>query len=596
MTAQRSRPSIRVFVLVAAVAATFCVPSLEAQTPQRPTGRGQSPQPTRPATQKPATQRPATQKPATQKPAPTPAPAKPAPQAAAPAPAPPPPPLAQDLRFKTVYTTGDQKTESVSYQKATRQRFEFADTVLLKQNDLKRTVQISRAANTYLVVPDGAAGPAVQPAAAAAPATPGVVIVTSTFTDTGERKTIFGLQARRVKTTIEREPMPGACDSTKQRIETDAWYVDVPVPAQAAPAASALPATTCVDQIRATHNGDPKALGFPVSYSMTLTSGDEKPNVVSMEVTELEVTNLDAALFEIPQGFTEADDVRALSRALSDANEVKLAETVATAAPPAPRTPGVMRVGVPELMNKTTQQVDTRALRARLIAELTAAKIEAEPLPAGSQADLLQRAKDRGHDFLLVAEVTELKSTKPGRVGGLLKAASSVAGGGPTKDPTEAELSIKLVQPDGKARLSSSPKGKDGGFDMKTGLGIARFAGTMYMNMMTGRLMMNALSVSMAGNMQGMGMLGNPAMFNMQAQGLGLGLGSGMGSGLGLGGSGMGLDPTAGAASFLMQQAMSADSLPGMPGQQGGPPSFDAALDEAIKNAAKSVTDNLKKK
>jgi hypothetical protein len=585
MTAKPLRHSIRALVLVATVAATFCLPPLEAQT-QRPAGRGQSPPPAR----RPAPQRPAAPAPA--------APAKPAAAAPAPAPVPPPAPIARDLRFKTVYSTGDQKTESVSYQKDARQRFEFADTVLLKQNDLKRTVQISRAASTYLVVPDGAAGPALPAAPTAAPATPGVVLVTSTFTDTGERKTIFGLQARRVRTTIEREPMPGACDPTKQRIETDAWYVDVPVPAQPAPGAAPVTPAGCVDQIKATHNGDPKALGFPISYAMTMTAGDEKPNVVSMEVTELEVTNLDAALFEIPEGFKEAGDVRALSQALSDANEVKLAETVATTAPPAPKTPGVMRVGVPELTNKTAQRVDTRALRSRLIAELTAAKIEAEPLPAGSQADLLQHAKDRGYDFLLVAEVAELKASKPGRIGGLLKAASSVAGAAPSTDPTEAELSIKLVQPDGKARLSSTPKGKDGGFDMKTGLGIARFAGTMYMNMMTGRLMMNALSSSMAGNFQGMGMLGNPTMFSMQAQGLGLGLGSGpaMGSGLGLPGPSLGLDPTAGAASFLMQQAMSAESLPGMPGQPGGPPSFDAALDEAIRNAAKSVSDNLKKK
>ena len=147
-----------------------------------------------------------------------------------------------------------------------------------------------------------------------------------------------------------------------------------------------------------------------------------------MEVTELEVTTLDAALFEIPEGFREAGDVRALSQALSDATEARLVETVARATPPAPKTPGVLRVGVPELTNKTTQRVDTRALRSRLIAELTAAKIEAEPLPAGSQPDLLQHAKDRGYDFLLVAEVAELKASKPGRIGGLLKAASSVAG------------------------------------------------------------------------------------------------------------------------------------------------------------------------
>ena len=82
-----------------------------------------------------------TQKPAaaqTQKP-----PAKPAPKTAPPATAkpvpakppepvkPPAPPPPQDVRFKSTYTTGDMKTESVTYIKGERERFEFQDMVLL---------------------------------------------------------------------------------------------------------------------------------------------------------------------------------------------------------------------------------------------------------------------------------------------------------------------------------------------------------------------------------------------------------------------------------------------------------------------------------
>src|SRR5688572_23487747 len=247
MTLKPSRATLRSSLVAAAMAAAFCIAPVEAQTPQPPAGRGQTPQPAR----RPAPQRPAAPAPAKPS-APATATQKPAPPAP---PAPPPAPVAQDLRFRTVYTTGDQKTESVTFQKGVRQRFEFADMLLLKQNDLKRTVQISRAANSYLVVPDGGpAAPAAQPAPAAAPRTPGVVVVTSTFTDTGERKTVFGLQARHVKTTIERQPMPGACDPAKQRIDTDGWYVDVPVRAQPAPALNTPVPAACVDEIKASHN------------------------------------------------------------------------------------------------------------------------------------------------------------------------------------------------------------------------------------------------------------------------------------------------------------------------------------------------------
>jgi len=531
-------------------------------------------------------------------------PARPAaPAAAAPAAKPaeppaPPKPVAQDLHMKTVYTTGDQKTESVLYRKGQRERFEFGEVVLLRQHDLMRTVQIMRAANTYMVIPDGGA-PAGLPMPAAAPNAPpqksGVVMVTTTITDTGERKTAFGLQARHVKTAIDKQPSPGACDAGKQHIEMDGWYVDLTLPALSttdlAPPPSQQAPVGCVDEIKATQNGDPKVLGFPIGYSTTIVGDDGKPNVVSMEITELEVTNLDPMLFDIPAGMMDAGNLQGLTRALSDANEAKLAQQLTSATPPAPvqNTPGAPLVGVPEVVNKTTQQVDTRALRGRLVSELAEMKLNAAPL-AGPQADIAQVAGSHGYDYVLVAEITDLKVSKSGGgLGGIVKAASKVAGGSIGQDPTEAAVTIKLVQPDGKARYTTTAKGKDGGFDMKTGLGVAKFAGTMYMNMMTGKMMMNALNQSMTGNLGGMGMLGNPAMMNMQKQGLGMKAGMQVGMGMG-----MGIDPTAGAASFLMQQSMASNTaLSGVTGQGGQ--TFDAALSEALQNAAKSVADNLKK-
>jgi hypothetical protein len=494
--------------------------------------------------------------------------------------------------MKTVYTAGEQKTESVTYRKGERERFEFGEVVLLKQHDLKRTVQIMRAANTYILVPDGASGAPPTPVPAAAPNAPtqkpGVVTMTTTIADTGERKMMFGLQARHAKMTIDKQATPGACDPTKQHIETDGWYVDVPVQMQTTQdvVPQQPPPAGCVDEIKMTSNGDPKVLGFPISYSTTITGDDGKPNVVAMEITELEVTSLDPALFEIPPGMNDAGNLQALSRAVSDANETKLAQQLTAPTPAVQKTPGAVLVGVPEVVNKTTQQIDTRALRGRLVSELAEAKLNAAPL-AGSQADLAQLAGAQGYDYVLVAEVTDLKASKAGGgLGGVLKAASKVTGTGNGQDPTEAAVTIKLVQPDGKSRLSTTVKGKDGGgFDMKTGLGVAKFAGTMYMNMMTGKMMMNALNQSMTGNLGGMGMLGNPAMMHMQTQGLGMKAGMQMG---------MGIDPTAGAASFLMQQSMaSTTALSGVPGQGG--PSFDAALGEALQNAAKTVADSLKK-
>lgn len=552
-------------------------------------------------TQKPSA-RPSTAKPAAPqgKPAPAkPAAAKPAAPEPVTPPAPPPPP---DVRYKAVYSTGDMKTESLTYVKGERERFEFQEMVLLRQHDQKRTIQISKSANTYLVSPEGAPPTPIMPGMPPAPPKPsGIIVMTTTIVDTGERKSAFGLQARHVKTMVDKQPMAGACDTSRQRIETDGWYIDAPAALSKQTVGPEQPADgACADQIQATSNGDPKVLGFPIAYTTTITGEDGKPVVATMEITEFEQTTLDAALFEIPPGLNAAMNVREMSQALSNANEVKLAEFNAMPpATPQPKTPGVIRIGVPEFTNKTTQAVDTRALRHRLIGDLNEVKLEAVPMAAAAPAELQQRAKELGYDYLLLAEVTELKVSKPGAFGGLMKAASGVAAGrggaagaaagaagaaAAPKDNTESSIVVKLLQADGKQRLSTTAKGKDGsGFSLQTGLGLAKFAGGMYLSMFAGPQMFARLNAYGAANLGGMGMLGDPALYQMQAGNL-YGLGKGAG-----------IDTTAVAASYLMSQAITMNSLGGLVGIPGQGPSYDESLGEAVQNAAKAVQKALQK-
>ena len=349
--------------------------------------------------------------------------------------------------------------------------------VLIRQHDLKQTVQISVAARTYLITPDAAAAPA-DPAAPAAemPKPPGVVNIETSIADVGDRKQLFGQQARHVMTVVDRQPQPGSCDQSKQRMETDAWYIDAPKVVAAQPP-NTLPAPSpaaCRDDVKATLVGDGALLGFPMAYTTTTQGADGKPVVVmQMEVTEFEVTNLDAALFEIPEGLTVASSTRDLAKAVSDANEAQLASRAASSNAP-PKKPGVTRVGVPELANKTEQNVDTRALRTQLIAELAEQKMEGVPLAAAPQAELHAYAKDLGCDYLLVSQITELKASKPGRIGRMIKAS---AGESTTKDVTEAKLTLQLVPVGGaKPRFSTNTSGNDGGIGFKTGLRLARAA------------------------------------------------------------------------------------------------------------------------
>jgi ribosomal protein L7/L12 len=322
-----------------------------------------------------------------------------------------------------------------------------------------------------------------------------------------------------------------------------------------------------------------------------------------MQITEFETTTLDAALFDIPPGMNAAMNVGELGKALSDANEVKLAVTdAAPPAAPVAKAPGVIRIGVPEFTNKTPLTVDTRALRARLIQDLGEAKFEAMPMAAAPGADLQKHAVDQGYDYVLLAEVSELKVAKAGGLGGLMKAASGVAGArggaagvaagaagaagaaaGP-KENTESSVAVKLMGADGKQKLATTTKGKDGsGFNLQSGLGIAKFAGTMYVGMFAGPMMMMRMNAMGISHLSGMGLMGDPNLLRYQL------------GGMSMMGQHRGVDTTANAAGFLVQQAVAMNKTSGFVGAPGVGPNYDESLGEALQNAAKAVQKALQK-
>lgn len=206
--------------------------------------------------------------------------------------------LRADLKVKTRYAAGTETNEQTVYFQGARQRFEWDGGAVIDRPDQQRLIQIDNAAKTFRIMP--------TPKGAEAAGKGGTVVMTTKVHDTGERKQMFGHEARHLKTTITREPDGNACDKTKSRIESDGWYIDVETPAPRASAAGG-----CHDEIVQRAEGDGK-LGYPVAYETKSWSGDAKtPSVVKMEVLELSADALDAALFEAPAGFAEVKDPEA---------------------------------------------------------------------------------------------------------------------------------------------------------------------------------------------------------------------------------------------------------------------------------------------
>lgn len=539
---------------------------------------------------KPA-QRPATKKPAPAKPAPA---ATPAPKPEPPPPPPPPP----GVKMTTAYTQGAQVSQNTTYLQDARQRVEFPGVVTLDQCDLKRSLLLNIDAKRYRVQPYPEPKPAAAPAEALDPMAAqiaqmqmmgqpgqkprgGVVTMTTTLTDTLERQTMFGLEARRIKTLVIKQSSPSACDKSPLKVEMDAWYVDLPQqtacarPTETAAPQPATDPAACTDTFETRVVGDVK-LGFPIKVATTTTTGEgnkAEGSTTTQEVTALEITRLERALFEVPSDFAEASSTAeivpavAKGASLSEALFGSTADGTSTAAP---KKPGTMRIGILQPVNKTTRDLPGAAtLREELVSKFNKSGYEAIPLAGSSASAVEQEAARMLCDFVMLAEVVEAKTSKPGKLGGVMK----ITGSAP-KDSHDVKIEYKLyaVGATQAPKSTGNVKASNGGFGIGSALRLAAFAGQMYMTVMMGGMGGGMMNPMMA--MSGMSGMGGPG-----------------------GMSGSLFDPRASAMSSMMSSF--GMNMGGMGGGEMADPSeagMRDTLSEAMGNSAKAAMEQLGKK
>jgi hypothetical protein len=231
-----------------------------------------------------------------------------------------------DVKITTRSAASGQSVTSTTYIKGVRQRTEGTGFTTIYQCDLKRTIQINDKTRTYLITPlagagaDAASGASSQKSGASK-RKGGVITYHTTNTDTGERKQMFGLTAKHVKSKIVVEASEGACTSMNMTMETDGWYADIPGGQSCSTDASAngfpVDQSDCVDEVRFQTEGTANT-GYPL-MTTTRIKFDTGSADVSMptsestqEVTEFSTVKLDAALFEIPAGYREVKSAQEL--------------------------------------------------------------------------------------------------------------------------------------------------------------------------------------------------------------------------------------------------------------------------------------------
>ncbi len=205
---------------------------------------------------------------------------------------------AQDLHIKnSISVGGNFVSSSETSIKGARERSvnqgPNGSTITLRQCDLKRTVTLNEQAQTYLVSNDpqdenAARAAALATGAPAAEVSGGKITVTTTVTDTGERKVMYGYQARHLKAKVVEEPSSDACNQVRRSFDIDGWFADISKE-QAACAQIAPPVqqgTGCHDTVIARRVGSGKP-GYPLRETIAMPAPDGSTTTVTIQISEL---------------------------------------------------------------------------------------------------------------------------------------------------------------------------------------------------------------------------------------------------------------------------------------------------------------------
>jgi hypothetical protein len=357
--------------------------------------------------------------------------------------------FAQNYKIKQVTTMNGQKMDSTVYVKDSRKRTESSgmmgiggDVANIEQCDMKRNIKISDKKKKYAIEPfDG--GAETTPTNQSKIQNPkskiekgGTVTLTSNITDTGERKQMFGLTARRIKMSMTMQASPDACMSEDMSVETDGWYVDLPSFSCPMTSRPEIPqyagqgSNGCRDKMIIKNSGDGK-LGFALTSTMTMKMGDgDMSYSQTLETLEFSKATLDAALFDIPSGYTQIEksqdlygnpDYSQMMKAQRNENSDEEKPQTSTKTNPVSmsnstakiKKAGMIRIGVIAPTNNSGENVSTTNLQSYLIQKLTSGKVEA--VAVGSESD----ARSANCDYILTSDFSKLKQSAASKIGGM---------------------------------------------------------------------------------------------------------------------------------------------------------------------------------
>ena len=394
----------------------------------------------------------------------------------------------QNYKIKQTMSMNGQKMDTTTYVRGSRKRTEGGaimgmggDVADVEQCDLRRNLKISDKKKMYAVEPfDDGSDTTPTNSKIQNPKSKivkgGTVTYISNTTDTGERKQMFGMTARHIKTSMATQASPDACMKENMKIETDGWYIDLPefsCPMTSRPQMPQMGEDSggCRDKMIFKTSGGGK-LGFPLTETRTMMMGDDggMSFTQTVETVEFSKATLDAALFDIPAGYTLTDnaqnlygkpDFSAMMKAqMNDDddedkpknNSVKNNSTSMSSSMPKTKKAGTIRIGVYAPTNKAGENISTTNMQMFLVQQLTGGNIEA--VAVASDAD----AKNADCDYVLTSDFSKLKQSTASKVGGMF---GKVTGTDTSATRNyDAQVDFKLMSLTGGKNVSSKAANK----------------------------------------------------------------------------------------------------------------------------------------
>ena len=379
--------------------------------------------------------------------------------------------FAQNYKIKQSTSMMGQDMTSTVYVKGARKRTESSgmmgmggDVADIEQCDMKRTVKVSDKKKMYFVEPF--ATDASAPASVTKPSGPitsgkitkgGTITMTTSINDTGERKQMFGLTARHIKTSMTSQSSPDACSQSDMSIETDGWYIDLPLFScpMAMPrnpmGGMESPKRGCMVRMVLKSTGGGK-LGFALELTTTMKMGEGQDFSQSLHTVEFSKATLEDALFDIPAGYSVANssqdlygrpDFGSMMKGGMGNNDdddkpskpaPKMTGMSSMGDTPASKKAGVIRIGVMAPTNNGGESVSTN-MQMYLAQKLTGSNVEG--VAVSSEAD----ARASNCDYVLTSDFSKLKQTTAGKIGGMFGKVTNTSVGG----TYDAQVDFRLL-------------------------------------------------------------------------------------------------------------------------------------------------------